>query len=36
MALLITDGNLKGAKIPVRVVLNNSTLTIYSSDVIKY
>jgi len=32
LALLIIDGNLKGAKIPVRVVLNNRTITIYSSD----
>jgi len=33
LALYINDGYLKGTKIPVRVILNNSTLTVYSSDV---
>jgi hypothetical protein len=34
LILFINDGDLKGTKIPVRVVLNNSTLNAYSSDVI--
>ncbi len=33
LALFINDGYLKGTKIPVRVILNNRTLTVYSSDV---
>jgi hypothetical protein len=33
LALLVTDGNLSGAKIPTRVLLTNETLTVYSSDV---
>lgn len=35
LALFINEGYLKGTKIPVRVILNNSTLNVYSSDVIK-
>lgn len=34
LSIYINDGYLKGKKIPVRVVLNNSSLIVYSSDVI--
>lgn len=32
LALYIFEGSIKGAKIPVRVILNNRTLTAYSND----
>jgi hypothetical protein len=32
LALFIEEGSIKGAKIPVRVILNNRTLTAYSND----
>lgn len=32
LALMLESGNLKGAKIPVRVLLNPETLSVYSSD----
>jgi hypothetical protein len=34
LAILITDGSLKGTKIPSRAVMTNTTLALYSSDVI--
>jgi hypothetical protein len=33
LSLFINEGYLKGTKIPVRVILNKSTLTVFSSDV---
>ena len=33
LALYLNDGYLKGTKIPVRIILNKNTLTVYSSDV---
>ena len=35
LAIYINDGYMKGSKIPARVLLNNKTLTVYSSDVKK-
>jgi hypothetical protein len=32
LALFIDEGVMKGARIPVRVILNNKTLTVYSND----
>jgi hypothetical protein len=34
LSLLIQEGSLKGTKIPVRTLMNNHTLTLYTSDVI--
>ena len=36
LAIYINDGYMKGSKIPARVLLNNRTLTVYSSDVNNY
>jgi hypothetical protein len=32
LSIYLDEGSIKGAKIPVRVILNNKTLTIYSND----